>query len=783
MTALPPATALTIGLVGNPNCGKTTLFNALTGARQQVGNWPGVTVERKTGRYRSGEHVITVVDLPGVYSLGVASESSLDERIARDYIVGGEADLIVNIVDAANLERNLYLTAQLVEMRVPVVLALNMMDVARERRIRIDVALLARALGCPVIGLAAHRGEGIPDLRRAIDNAAVRRAAPQATVHYAPEIEQAITALTAETEASANVHALEPRWLALKLLENDAAAIAWAGPKAVAAAQDWQKRIAETAGDDADILIADARFGFANTLLQTAVKRLGESARTTTDRIDRIVLHRLFGIPIFLFVMYALFLFTINVGSAFIDLFDGLAGTFFVEAPAALLGWLDAPAWVIALIAGGVGAGIQTVATFIPVIACLYLFLSFLEDCGYMARAAFVMDRMMRAVGLPGKSFIPLIVGFGCNVPAIMAARTLESRRDRIITVMMAPFMSCGARLPVYALFTAAFFPIGGQNVVFALYLIGIAFAIGTGLVLRRTLLKGEASPFVMELPPYHLPTLRGIAIHTWDRLKSFVIRAGRVIVACVVVLNMLGTIGADGSFGNENSDRSLLAGIGRALTPVVRPMGIDEDNWPATVGLFTGIFAKEAVVGTLNALYGALAADATAAAGAAEEPAFDPLAGIRAAFATVPANLAGLADALTDPLGIAITEAPSIEAAADAQEVDLATYGAMAARFDGAHGAFAYLLAVLLYLPCVSAVAAIWRETGPGWTMFAAAWTTGLAYGSSVFAYQVATFGDHPATSGAWIAGIVLALTASVFALRRAGSEAVGDGAPAAAE
>ncbi len=777
-------TPLTVGLVGNPNCGKTTLFNALTGARHEVGNWPGVTVERKTGRYRSGERTVHLVDLPGVYSLGVASESALDERIARDYIVSGEADLIVNIVDAANLERNLYLTAQLIEMRVPMVLAINMMDVARERRIQIDIAALAQVLGCPVVGLVAHRGDGLAELRRAVEIVATQRALPRTALSYAPEIEEAITTLTPQVEPTARARALDPRWLAVKLLENDAEAVTWVSGAVVASAREAQQRVVTTAGDDPDILIADGRYGFANFLLRDVVKRLGESARTTTDRIDRIVLHRLFGIPIFLIVMYALFLFTINVGSAFIDFFERLAGTLFIDAPTALLVSLDAPAWLTALIAGGVGSGIQTVATFIPIIACLYLFLSFLEDCGYMARAAFVMDRMMRSVGLPGKSFIPLIVGFGCNVPAIMATRTLESRRDRIITVMMAPFMSCGARLPVYALFTAAFFPSGGQNIVFALYLIGILFAVGTGFVLRRTILQGEASPFVMELPPYHLPTWKGIALRTWDRLKSFVVRAGRVIVACVVVLYMLGAIGADGSLGNENTDRSVLAGIGRALTPVFRPMGIDEDNWPATVGLFSGIFAKEAVVGTLNALYGALGAEQAPSDDAADTtPRFDLLAGIADAFATIPANLAGLVDAVTDPLGIAITEAPTIEAAAEAQDVDLATYGAMAQRFHGTAGAFAYLLAVLLYMPCVSAVAAIWRETGPRWTFFAVGWTSVLAYGCAVFTYQVATFQDNPAAAATWIVGISLTLAAILIALRRAGERPADAGAAAPAE
>ena len=344
-------------------------------------------------------------------------------------------------------------------------------------------------------------------------------------------------------------------------------------------------------------------------VVAAVLTRTGEVGRNLSDRIDRVVLNRVLGIPIFLAVMYAMFMLTINVGGAFIDFFDILFGTILVDGFGALLGRLGSPDWLTALLADGVGGGIQTVATFIPIIGCLFLCLSALEDSGYMARAAFVMDRFMRTIGLPGKSFVPLIVGFGCNVPAIMAARTLENQRDRTMTIVMAPFMSCGARLPVYALFAAAFFPVGGQNLVFGLYLVGIGAAVLTGLVLKRTLLQGETSPFIMELPPYHLPAIGNVMIRTWDRLKGFVLRAGRVIVGVVVVIAFLNSWGSDGSFGNQDSDKSVLASIGRAMVPVFQPMGIDEDNWPATVGIFTGLLAKEAVVGTLDALYGGLAA------------------------------------------------------------------------------------------------------------------------------------------------------------------------------
>ncbi len=756
---------ITVGVVGNPNCGKTTLFNALTGARQRVGNWPGVTVERKTGVCQWPGAEVTLVDLPGVYSLGVVSTSSVDEQIARDYALSGEADLIVNIVDASNLERNLYLTTQLLEMRAPMVVVLNMMDVARERRIDIDTRMLAKRLGCPVVPVVASRSEGLAELKTAIERAAASPNPPEADLGFVTELEDAIAELVPLVAPMAAARNVEPRWLAIKLLEEDALAVSLCKDIDRHALARIKHTAEEKADEDVDILIADGRYGFANALIQDAVRRRGVVMRTVSDKIDRVVLNRVLGIPIFLAVMYLMFMFTINVGSAFIDFFDILFGTVLVDGTRELLSGAGSPEWLTTIVADGVGGGIQTVATFIPVVGCLFLFLSWLEDSGYMARAAFVMDRFMRTVGLPGKSFVPLIVGFGCNVPAIMATRTLEHRRDRIMTVMMAPFMSCGARLPVYALFAAAFFPVGGQNVVFALYLIGIAFAIMTGLVLKTTVLQGETTPFVMELPPYRLPTLKGLLLRTWDRLKSFVIRAGQVIVVVVVALNFLNSWGTDGTFGNQDSERSALAAIGKSITPAFAPMGIQQENWPATVGLFTGVFAKEAVVGTLDALYTALAEEG--GTDAADDGRFDLMAGIGAALASVPANLAALVDRVTDPLGLSIGDTTDVTEAARQQGISVGTMGAMAQRFDGAIGAFAYLLAILLYMPCVAAMAATYRETGAAWATFAAVWTTSMAYGSAVLVYQAGTFARHPVSSAWWIAGVVIVFATMVMVLR----------------
>ena len=588
------------------------------------------------------------------------------------------------------------------------------------------------------------------------------RPVSETKIPYDDALEQALRTLIPNVANAAKTGSADARWLATRLLEGDDLALSIAGDAVNTETLDALRR---DVGEDIDILLADARYGFANRLTRETVKRKAEVSRNLSDHIDRVMLNRALGIPIFLAVMYLMFMFTINIGGAFIDFFDMFTGTVVVDGFAEVLNGLGSPEWLTVLLANGIGGGIQVVATFIPVIAFLYLFLSVLEDSGYMARAAFVMDRFMRAIGLPGKSFVPLIVGFGCNVPAIMATRTLEHQRDRLITVAMAPFMSCGARLPVYALFAAAFFPVGGQNVVFGLYLIGIAVAVMTGFILKNTLLRGETTPFVMELPPYHLPTIKGVLVRTWDRTKTFMFRAGKVIVPMVLVLNFLNAIGTDGSFGNEDSDSSVLSEVGRTIAPAFSPMGLDEENWPAAVGIFTGVLAKEAVVGTLDALYSALAeADAGEAA---EEEDFSLWGGITEAFATIPANLSDALGTWSDPLGVGIGDVSSVESAAEEQEVATGTFGAMAARFDGAAGAFAYLLFILLYFPCAAAIAAVYRETTPAWTVFVAAWTTGLAYMLATVFYQAAIFARNPAVSMGWIVGLSALLAVVVLAMR----------------
>jgi len=386
-----------------------------------------------------------------------------------------------------------------------------------------------------------------------------------------------------------------------------------------------------------------------------------------------------------------------------------------------------------------------------------------LEDSGYMSRAAFVMDRFMCIIGLPGKSFVPMIVGFGCNVPAIIATRTLDNQRDRVLTNLMNPFMSCGARLPVYALFAAAFFPVGGQNLVFGLYLFGIVVAVLTGLIMRHTLLRGNPTPFLMELPAYHLPTLQGVYTKTWERLKTFIFNAGKVIVPMVLVLNVLNSLGTDGSFGRENSDKSVLSEIGRTLTPLFRPMGIAHDNWPATVGIFTGVLAKEAVVGTLDALYSQMAVSDQPE----EDKNFDLQQALLEACQTVPNNLMAIADKLLDPLGLGIANISDQAAAAEQQQVKLDTFGVMQVHFDGQIGAFAYLLFILLYAPCVAATAAIYKETNGGWALFVVCWTTFVAYLTATLFYQGMTYAQHPSSAIGWILALTIIFAGVLFLLR----------------
>ncbi|MBF4433540.1 Fe(2+) transporter permease subunit FeoB [Vibrio anguillarum] len=738
--------------VGNPNSGKTTLFNGLTGSKQQVGNWAGVTVEKKTGRYTHSGDEFILTDLPGIYALDSGNDSnSIDESIASRAVLTHPADLIINVVDVTCLERSLYMTLQLRELGRPMIVVLNKMDALKRERQGLDIQQLEKVLGCPVFMLSATSKEQVSRFKEKLHKVLLQGVAlKELLLDYGSAFEQSIGKLATIFQHKQ----VAPRALAIRALENDLLVINGLPEVQRELIQKEQLQ----SGLDIDLHVADTKYTFLHEQCQQIRKTEGKLSHSFTQKADKLILNKWVGVPFFFVVMYLMFMFSINIGSAFIDFFDIGVGALLVDGGHHLLDD-HLPIWLVTLLADGLGGGIQTVATFIPVIACLYLFLAVLESSGYMSRAAFVLDKVMQKIGLPGKAFVPLVLGFGCNVPAIMATRTLDQERERKLAASMAPFMSCGARLPVYALFAAAFFPESGQNVVFALYLLGILAAVFTGLVLKHTLYPGSSDSLVMEMPDYEIPTVQNVMIKTWQKLKRFVLGAGKTIVIVVMILSFLNSVGTDGSFGNEDSDNSVLSKVAQVVTPVFAPIGINQDNWPATVGIITGIFAKEAVVGTLNNLYTSTEGD---------ESEYDLMASLQEAVMSIPENLTGLS--FSDPLGIEVGDLTDSSAVAEEQAVDASIFGNLKQHFVTGHAAFSYLIFILLYTPCVAAMGAYVREFGANYARFIAVWTMGLAYGGAALYYQATRITETPVESLTWIIAIVMASLLTFKMLKRKG-------------
>lgn len=708
----------TVGIVGNPNCGKTTLFNSLTGAHQHIGNWPGVTVEKKEGRAElrlsDGSPLpVKVVDLPGVYSLTATSE---DERASLEYILSHEADLYINVLDATTLERNLYLTLLLCELRVPMVVVVTMMDIARQRNMVVELDHLSEHLGVPVLGVNANSANDVNRLKRGLAAALQEAKVPTVRLDYGNELEREIDLLSSCTVKTAEALKVSRQWVALKALEGDPYVRAKLeayhdmAPEVVDGAVE---RVTKVLADPPDVELAEARYGVISGLVRDVV-RVTRSKAYVSERIDRFVLNRFLGLPLFLAVMGAVFALVSLAGGAPTELFGAWWSFVLQELPAAFVReTCGAPALLTAVVAG-VGGALTALVSFVPVIFCMFLALSVLEDSGYMARAAFLADRLMRWMGLPGKSFVPMLVGFGCSVPAIMATRTLESKRDRMLTVFMIPFMSCGAKLPVYAAFAVSFAPDAPWKMTMALYLTGIALGTLVGLLLKRTLFRGEPAHFIMELPPYHLPRPKHILLHTWERLRGFLFRAGKFIVPMMIVLGLLNSVDMRGRTCDAGSSDTVLASVGKALTPVFAPIGVESANWPASVAVFTGLFAKESVIGTLNGLYAQTAQEDAASTRASDPP-----------------------------------ETPGPGG------------GELRRRFPkGFHQAFAYLLFILLYVPCVGATAVVFKEVGKFYGAVFVGYLT-------ILGWSVATVYHAVMVSGSLLWGSVgVGLIMSLFAL-----------------
>ncbi len=775
-----PRTAPTLALAGAPNCGKTTLFNLLTGARQHVGNWPGVTVERRAGTLLLGSGRAQVVDLPGVYSLlGGGGE---DQRVARDFLLDQEPELVLNIVDASNLERHLALTAELLQAGCRMLVVLNMVDEARAQGVEVDVHALQVSLGVPVVPMVARKGVGREALLRAIEHSLERKPGTPAADGVAhagvgalpPALQQACIELAGKLSAPTPARR---RLDALRLLEGHAPA---PGPDAAAELRRQTALLRERLGEHPADLLAAHRFDWARQLADGSLRSGtgGALRRRVTETLDRVALHDWLGVPLFLGVLYAVFVLSFNAGKVFQEFFDKGSQALVVDGFGHLLLQAGMPQSWAAVLAGGLGGGVHLVVAFIPPIALTFVLLALLDDSGYMVRAAYAMDRFMRRVGLPGNSLVPMVIGFGCNVPAIMGSRIVEDPRGRLLTALVQPFMSCSARLTIYMAFAAVFFREHGGQVVFALYTLGIASALLTAWIVGHTALRGAPTSFAVELPPYRLPSLRSVVLQSWQRLKVFIWRVGKVITAIAVVLFLLPGVGwTDSGLRVTDTQHSLLAQGSRALLPLFQPMGLRADAWPAVSGLIAGAAAKEIVIGTLNGIYQREDAQQQA------EAFRDPRVGERLldALRTIPANARSFVGSLLDPLGLgALSSAGGATEASGASSPTLAHL----ARDFTPLSAFSYLVFVLLYVPCASTMGALRREVGWGWMAFSVVYAMVLAWTCATAVYQVGSFRAHPGASAMWLLACLGILGSVVAALRWWGDRGAprhGAGAPAA--
>lgn len=587
-----------VGLAGNPNVGKTTVFNQLTGMRQHVGNWPGKTVERAEGSFKFEDASFDVVDLPGNYAL---SAHSIEEIVSRDFIVDDDSDVIINIVDAANLERNLYLTVQMMELGANLVIALNMNDFAKKKDYIIDIKLMEELLGFPVVEVNAKTKEGFDKLLRTVQNVADKKVDSGAKLSYGDELKTHLAELQALIEKDNDLLDVPSIWTAIKLLEKDSIIIekvqgSSQSSKIMVEVDKVSKHLHDIYGEGAEEVVANARYAFIDGLVAEAVKKPDVYKETTTDKIDKIVTNRILAIPIFLIIMFILFQLTFTISAPFCDAVDGFFG-WLGEYVVEVLG----DNALSSLLSNGIIGGVGGVLVFLPQIIIMFLFLSILEDSGYLARAAFALDKIMhKVVGLHGKAFIPMILGFGCGVPAVMATRTMENESDRLLSMMLIPFMSCTARLPIYSLFVAAFFTAYEGQVLFAIYMLGILVALVVAAILKRTLFKGMSSPFVMELPTYKIPSVKGVLLHTWEKTKGFLRKAGTIILAASIIIWILSSV----PFGVEyGSQESALGMIGTVIAPIFAPLGFGE--WQPAVAIVMGLVAKEVVVSTFGTLFG----------------------------------------------------------------------------------------------------------------------------------------------------------------------------------
>ena len=702
---------LVVAVAGNPNCGKSTLINAIAGSRLQVGNWPGVTVEKKEAMFEVEGRSIRLVDLPGCYSL---SPYSQEEIITRDYLVTEKPDLIINVVDATNLERNLYLTTQLLELGIPMIMALNIFDEAEAKGYRINTQQMEETLGIRVIPTSAVKKTGLDQLLKAVVSDNLH---PPRILSYGTDIETVLSGLNNHLQRNhpSLLEQYPQRWLLIKLLEGDGLVMKAANIPAGSLPLHLFEHLLRAHGDDSEGLLADTRYGLSAGLCREVLTRPEKRNIELTEKIDRIVLNRFLGIPIFVIAMWLLFKLTFDLSSPFSDWLDAMTGGPFKRWVTAIMNGIGAPDWTVSLINDGVIAGVGSVVVFVPVIFAMMFFITFLEGSGYMARAAFVMDRAMHAIGLHGKSFIPMLLGFGCNVPGIYATRTLENQKDKILTALLIPLMSCGARLPVYVLFAAVFFPDNAGTVIWTLYILGMLLAVLMGFIFKKTLFRGEAPMFIMELPPYRMPSFTSLMLHTWEKGKHFLIKAGTYIFAVSVLVWFLLNL----PWGVEHKRDSYLGRAGAAVAPIFQPVGFG--TWEASASLITGVIAKEIVVGTMGEIY---APPAAAEQENAEKP-------------TLGEDLKEIVVSFGSAVKTAVSTLLYLPQPEKPEEEQNGLKAALQGQFTPL-SSFAFMAFVLLYMPCVVVGAAMRAEFGTWkWVGVAFVYSTVLAWTVSLIIYQ----------------------------------------------
>jgi len=708
------ARTITVAVAGNPNSGKSTLINAIAGTRLHVGNWAGVTVEKKEAQLEIGGRKVRLVDLPGTYSL---SPYTQEEIVARDYLVHERPDLIINVVDATNLERNLYLTVQLMELGIPMVMALNIYDEAQAKGYKIDVDAMEEMLGITVVPTSATRKTGLDELLRSALATAddLERHIPR-KLNYGEDVEAAAdyVADVLKKSSPALVERYPKRWLLLKLMEQDSHVMDEVKLGNSDFLDEALHHLKKAHGDDIESIMADARYSLASGLTREILQKPELRQTELTEKIDRIVLNRFLGIPIFLGAMWLLFKLTFDLSSPFGDWLGAMTEGPFKRWATAILEPLGAPDWTVSLVNDGVIAGVGSVLVFVPVIFAMMFFITFLEGSGYMARAAFVMDRTMHAIGLHGKSFIPMLLGFGCSVPGVYATRTLENPKDKVLTALLVPLMSCGARLPVYVLFIGVFFPDNSSTAIWSLYVMGILLAVGMGLVFKKTLFRGEAPMFIMELPPYRMPSFQSLCVHTWEKGKHFLFKAGTYIFAVSVLVWFLLNL----PWGVENKRDSYLGQAGATIAPIFEPVGFG--TWEAASSLITGVIAKEIVVGTMGEIY---------------SPKHEEEEG---EVPTLSEDLKEIVVSFGEACKSAVATLLYLPQEEEAEEDQSALKQAIGGAFTPL-SAYAFMAFVLLYMPCMIVIVAMRQEFGTWkWAVVGIAYQTALAWVVAMLVYQV---------------------------------------------